>query len=83
MGLLVINATINSAPLKVLVRIARIGAIWQMLGWFLQSPMCVRNIVLFDLFLLAHTVFSGFDGLMPLSILLPMLLSYYKLDLNL
>lgn len=32
-GLLVINATINSAPLKVIVRIAKIGALWQTLGW--------------------------------------------------
>ena len=34
MGLLVINATINSAPLKVLARIARVGAMCQTLGWF-------------------------------------------------
>lgn len=32
-GLLVINATINSAPLKVIVRIAKMGALWQILGW--------------------------------------------------
>jgi len=43
MGLLVINATINSAPLKVVARIARVGAIWQVLGWFLKSFVCVRN----------------------------------------
>ena len=36
-GLLVINATINSAPLKVIVRIAKIGALWQILGWPLDS----------------------------------------------
>ncbi|KAL0051838.1 hypothetical protein WJX82_002885 [Trebouxia sp. C0006] len=36
MGLLVINATINSAPLKVLARIARVGAMCQILGTFVM-----------------------------------------------
>ncbi len=31
-GLLVINATINSAPLKVVVRIAKVGAAWHVIG---------------------------------------------------
>jgi len=56
MGLLVINAIINSAPLKVLARIARVGAIWQILGWFLYSFMCVRNMIFVDLFFCLHTL---------------------------
>ena len=31
-GILAVNATINSAPLKVLVRVAKVGAVWQVLG---------------------------------------------------
>ncbi|KAA6417141.1 MAG: amino acid transporter [Trebouxia sp. A1-2] len=47
MGLLVINATINSAPLKVLVRIARIGAIWQILAasWPLMGYDAVAHMI--------------------------------------
>ncbi|KAL0051808.1 hypothetical protein WJX82_002508 [Trebouxia sp. C0006] len=33
-GVLAVCATINSAPLKVLVRVAKIGAVWQVLGTF-------------------------------------------------
>lgn len=31
-GMLAINATINSSPLEVVTRIAKVGAIWQVLG---------------------------------------------------
>ena len=31
-GLLAINAIINSAPLKVVMRFAKVGAIWHVIG---------------------------------------------------
>ena len=42
--MLAINATINSAPLEVVTRIAKIGAVWQVLGQSLLAPCCSRKL---------------------------------------
>lgn len=39
-GMLAINATINSSPLEVVTRIAKVGAVWQVLGQFPLEPRC-------------------------------------------
>ena len=45
-GVLAVCATINSAPLKVLVRVAKIGAVWQVLGQLLSGSRCFSNVSL-------------------------------------
>ena len=43
-GVLAVSATINSAPLKVLVRVAKVGAVWQVLGQLLSGSHCFSNV---------------------------------------
>ena len=44
-GMLAINATINSAPLDVVTRIAKVGAVSQVLGQLLLQLCCSSKVL--------------------------------------
>ncbi len=43
-GILAVNATVNSAPLRVLVRVAKVGAVWQVLGQLPRESSCLIDV---------------------------------------
>lgn len=47
LGLLIVNAVVNSAPLKSLAKVAKIGVIWHFLGHFLPIiDSCLEGAIL-------------------------------------
>lgn len=57
-GILAVSATVNSAPLKVLVRVAKVGAVWQVLGQLLPESSCLIDVSSKGFCTLPHVIYN-------------------------